>query len=382
MSRPNKAIYMLADGKHEIRTIEEPYTPQKAQSLVEVQYSAINPADTRHSYMNMSEYVAGYEYTGIVRDVGPESPFTVGQEIFGQSLPYDHRPNYLGAHQSFLLAEPLMAFKRPAHLDPITAVTLVVGSATTFDALFNVAGFGFPLASISGDGPKNEPILIWGGAGAVGQAAIQIAKAAGFSPIITTASPQNHEPLKKLGADEVFDYRSATVVKDIRAYLETSGKSLKTVFDTVCAGLGVFEGLTAEEEKALEDKYDQSSPGLSRQCCDPNVPAEELRLVSTLLVKKDPAWRFTLSVRVVEQVDFAVDAQDRTDEERKREENRIIEWQKRIERGMHWLAENHEKYWEAPRFRILKGVEEGLQGIRDVWNGKVSREKLVIDHRV
>jgi len=30
----------------------------------------------------------------------------------------------------------------------------------------------------------------------------------------------------------------------------------------------------------------------------------------------------------------------------------------------------------------LKGVEEGLQGIRDVWNGKVSREKLVIDHRV
>src|SRR6478736_8737085 len=107
MSHPNKAIYMLANGKHEIRTIEEPYIPQKAQSLVEVQYSAINPADTRHSYMDMSEYVAGYEYTGTVRAVGPESPFTVGQEIFGQSLPYDHRPNYLGAHQSFLLAEPL-----------------------------------------------------------------------------------------------------------------------------------------------------------------------------------------------------------------------------------------------------------------------------------
>jgi hypothetical protein len=275
-----------------------------------------------------------------------------------------------------------MAFERPAHLDPITAVTLVVGSATTFDALFNVAGYGFPLANITGDDPKNEPILIWGGAGAVGQAAIQIAKAAGFSPIITTASPQNHETLKKLGADEVFNYRSATVVQDIRTYLEKSGKSLKTVFDTVCAGLGVFEGLAPEEEKALEDKYDQSSPGLSRQCCDPNVPSEELRLVSSLLVKKDPTWKFTLSVRVVEQVDFAVESQDRSDEERKREENRIIEWQKRIERGFHWLVENHEQHWEAPRTRILKGVEEGLQGIRDVWNGKVSREKLVIDHRV
>ncbi|KAF5235725.1 hypothetical protein FANTH_11605 [Fusarium anthophilum] len=382
MSRSNKAIYMLAHGKHELRTIQEPYVPQKAQSFVEVQYSAINPADTRHSYANMSEYVAGYEYTGIVRQVGPESPFKIGQEIFGMSLPYDRRPNYLGAHQSFLLAEPLMAFERPAHLDPVTAVTLVVSSATTFDALFNMAGYGFPLAGITGDDPKNEPILIWGGAGAVGQAAIQIAKAAGFSPIITTASPQNHEVLKRLGADVVFNYRSANVVKDIRAYLERSEKSLKTVFDTIGAGLGVFEGLTPEEEKALEDKYDQSSPGLSRQCCDPNVPAEKLRLVSTLLVKKDPTWKFTLSVRVVEQFDFAVEAQDRSDEERKREENRIIEWQKRIEQGIHWLAENHEQYWETPRFRILKGVEEGIQGIRDVWNGKVSREKLVIDHRV
>ncbi|KAF4337759.1 hypothetical protein FBEOM_8356 [Fusarium beomiforme] len=382
MSRQNKAIYMLANGKHEIRTIEESYIPEKAQSLVEVQYSAINPADTRHSYMDMSEYVAGYEYTGTVREIGPDSPFKAGQEIFGLSLPYDHRPNYLGAHQSYLLAEPFMAFERPEHLDPITAVTLPAGAGTALDALFNVAGYGFPLAGITGDDPKDKPILIWGGAGAVGQAAIQISKAAGFAPIITTASPQNHEALKKLGANAVFDYRSATVVDDIRAYLKTSGKSLKTVFDTVCTGLGVFEGLTPEEEKALEAKYDQSSPGLSRQCCDPDVPSSELRLVSTLLVKKDPTWKFTLNIRTVEQLDFAVEEKVRSDEERKREEARIIEWQNRIEQGIHWLIENHQQYWEAPRTRVVKGVEEGLQGIRDVWNGKVSREKLVIDHRI
>ncbi|KAF9768990.1 hypothetical protein IL306_013655 [Fusarium sp. DS 682] len=373
---------MLAHGKHEIRTIQEPYVPEKAQSLVEVQYSAINPADTRHSYMDMSEYVAGYEYTGTVREVGPDSPFKVGQEIFGLSLPYDHRPNYLGAHQSFLLAEPFMAFERPGHLDPITAVTLLAGGGTALDALFNVAGYGFPLAGITGDDPRDEPILIWGGAGAVGQAAIQIAKAAGFSPIITTASPQNHDALKKLGANEAFDYRSPTVVDDIRAYLKASAKSLKTVFDTVCTGLGVFEGLTPEEEKAMEAKYDQSSPALSRQCCDPDVPSSELRLVSTLLVKKDPTWKFTLNIRTVEQLDFAVEEQVRNNEERKREEARVIEWQNRIEQGVHWLIENHQQYWEAPRTRVLKGVEEGLQGIRDVWNGKVSREKLVINHRV
>ncbi|KAF4449078.1 hypothetical protein F53441_7590 [Fusarium austroafricanum] len=382
MSRPNKAIFMLSHGKHEIRTIKEPYVPEKAQSLVEVHYSAINPADTRHSYMGMSDYVAGYEYTGTVQQVGPNSPFRVGQDIFGISVPYDHRPNYLGAHQSFLMTDPFMAFDRPEHLDPITAVTLLAGGGTSFDALVNVLGYGFPLAGIEGDDPKDVPILIWGGAGAVGQAAIQLAKAAGFSPIITTASPQNHDALRKIGADEVLDYRNPTVVQDIQALLRSSGKSLKTVFDTVATGLGVFEGLTPEQEKAMEEKYDQSSAGLSRQCCDPTVHSSELRLASTLVVKKDPTWKFALNMRVAGFLDIDPEAQSWSTEERKRQEAKVEEMQERIEQGVHWLIKNHEQYWEAPRTRIVEGVEEGLQGIQDVWNGKTSREKLVINHRV
>ncbi|KAM0238295.1 hypothetical protein ACHAP5_008760 [Fusarium lateritium] len=382
MSRPHKAIYMPSTGKFEIRTIKDPYVPKTAQSLVEVQYSAINPADTRHFYMNMVEYVAGYEFTGTVRHVGPDSPFKVGQDIFGISLPYDHRPNYLGAHQSFLLAEPLMAFERPSHLDPLTAVTLLAGAGTSIDALFNELGYGFPAADIEGDDPTDKPILIWGGSGAVGQAAIQLAKAAGFSPIIATASPQNHEALKKLGATEVFDYRSPSVVADIRASLRSSGKSLKTVFDAVASGLGIFDGLTAEEEKAVQDKYDQSSPGLARQCCDPDVPSDELRLTAVLPVTKDPTWSFCLNFRTVEFMDLGVDVKGRSDKERRVAEEKTKEAQRRIEQGLHWLIENHEQYWEAPRTKIVRGLDEGLQGISDVWNGKMSREKVVIDHRV
>ncbi|KAI6774469.1 hypothetical protein HG531_001318 [Fusarium graminearum] len=282
MDRPNKAIYMLSEGNHETRIIQEPYIPKSAQSLVDVQYSGINPADTRHMYMNMTNYVAGYEFTGTVKQVGPESPFKIGQDVFGISLMYDRRPNYLGAHQSFLLAEPLMTFLRPDHLDPITAVTLLAGGGTAMDGLFNVLGYGFSPADIPGDNPKDEPILIWGGAGSVGQAAIQLAKAAGFYPIITTASTQNHETLKGLGASHTFDYKSPTVTKDIRSLLESSGWLLKTVFDAVSTGLGVFEGLTQEQEKEIQDKYDQSSSGMARQCCDPKVPSSELRLTSVL----------------------------------------------------------------------------------------------------
>ena len=46
------------------------------------------------------------------------------------------------------------------------------------------------------------------GAGGVGTYAIQkLAKNAG-AYVITTASPRNHELVKKLGADEVIDYHT------------------------------------------------------------------------------------------------------------------------------------------------------------------------------
>ena len=143
MDRPNKSIYLYqtSDGNHEIRTIPEPYVPKDAQSLVDVQYSGINPADTRHVYMDMSNYVAGYEFAGTVKQVGPKSPFKIGQEIFGISIPYNNRPNYLGAHQSFLLAANFMTFARPDHLDPITAATLLAGGGTAMDGLLNVLIF-------------------------------------------------------------------------------------------------------------------------------------------------------------------------------------------------------------------------------------------------
>ncbi|KAJ4007637.1 hypothetical protein NW752_010303 [Fusarium irregulare] len=381
MDRPNKAIYLYqtSKGNHEIRTIQEPYVPKDAQSLVDVQYSGINPADTRHVYMDMSNYVAGYEFAGTVKQVGPKSPFKIGQEIFGISIPYNNRPNYLGAHQSFLLAENFMTFARPDHLDPITAATLLAGGGTAMDGLLNVLGYGFPPAGIPGDDPTNVPILIWGGAGGVGQAAVQLAKAAGFFPIITTASQQNHDVMKQLGASHVFNYKSPSVVQDIRNLLESKGWSLKTVFDAVSTGLGVFDGLTEEQEKAVQQKYNQSSSAMARQCCDPNIPDSELRLTSVLPVKMDPNYVFCLNFRPVEILDIGGEVTKDTKEE---EMTKWKEWQPRIEKCIEWLIENHEKHWQPPRTRVVKGVEEGLQGIRDVWQGKMSREKLVIDHRV
>lgn len=384
MERPNKAIYLEADGTHSIRTITEPYIPSGAQSLIEVKYSAINPADTRHAFMGMSEYVAGYEFGGRVLSCGPASPFKPGQTVFGFSIPYPKRPYHLGAHQDYCLAEPFLTRICPDDLPLLTAVTLPAAFQTSFDALFNVLGFGLPPAGLDGDNAKDVPILIWGGSSNLGQAAIRLAKAAGFSPILTTASPRNHDALRALGATHCFDYRDANVVDRIQKAMKSlpGNKKLSVAYDSVTAGLGVFEGLSEEEYQAVQSRYDQSSAGLARQCCDPSLSDSELRLSAVLPVDRDPNWRFCLTFRSIDTMDHAgiYDDTGLDDEQKRKEQEQTVKWGERTERGMEWILANHEKYWLNPSIKVVKGAEEGVKALEDVWKGRISGQKVVIEH--
>jgi NADPH:quinone reductase-like Zn-dependent oxidoreductase len=75
-------------------------------------------------------------------------------------------------------------------------------------------------------------ILIWGGASAVGQYAIQFAKLCGLR-VLTTASSKNFDLVKGLGVDEVFDYRDEGAVENIRA---ATGNALDIAIDTISEG--------------------------------------------------------------------------------------------------------------------------------------------------
>ncbi|KIJ41536.1 hypothetical protein M422DRAFT_172135, partial [Sphaerobolus stellatus SS14] len=76
-------------------------------------------------------------------------------------------------------------------------------------------------------------ILIWGGATATGQYAIQLAKLSGLR-VISTASPKNFEFLKSLGADEVFDYSDS---KTARKVSQLTGGRLKHAVDCISDGM-------------------------------------------------------------------------------------------------------------------------------------------------
>ena len=82
-----------------------------------------------------------------------------------------------------------------------------------------------------------KTLIVWGGATSVGSNAIQLGVAAGYE-VITTASPKNFEYVKKLGASQVFDYNSKTIIDELIAALKY--KTTAGVLD--CIGVkGAFE---------------------------------------------------------------------------------------------------------------------------------------------
>lgn len=62
---------------------------------------------------------------------------------------------------------------------------------------------------------KEEKVLIWGAGGAVGQYAVQYAASVGHT-VVATASPHSTASVLALGASSVLDYRSPTILADLR----------------------------------------------------------------------------------------------------------------------------------------------------------------------
>ncbi|EEU41314.1 uncharacterized protein NECHADRAFT_83257 [Fusarium vanettenii 77-13-4] len=232
MGTLNKAIYVGPDNGLSVRDILAEYEPGQNQALVQVHYSGVNPADVKHGVLlGLNDYVCGYEFSGEVLKAGPNFRYAVSEYIYGSK-----RVGFgseFGAHQGRLLVEGnTLIAKRPPSLPSHDAAAMSVVLRTAADALFNVMKIPFkPL--VDGEQGAQGGILIWGGGSAVGSAAIQLAKSAGLSPIITTASSRNHGALKSMGATHCFDYSDDDVVAKIQAVLDAQSQPLVYVFDTV-----------------------------------------------------------------------------------------------------------------------------------------------------
>ena len=123
----------------------------------------------------------------------------------------------------------------------VTAGELVVpapermpaAALATVPVAFTTAALAFDLAGLK----AGERVLIHAGAGGVGLAAIQLARAAG-AEVIATASGPKHAYLRSLGVSQIFDSRQTTYGKEI---LEaTGGAGVQVVLNSL-TGPGFIE---------------------------------------------------------------------------------------------------------------------------------------------
>ncbi|KAF2220583.1 quinone reductase [Elsinoe ampelina] len=253
MSGKHLAAVSLQKG--EPLTIQERETPTPGANeiLIEVKAVAINPVDYYQRDYGMppvSSYPAcfGSDAAGVVVKVGSAVPSSAPQPgtrvfAFASAFYQDGRPEY-GAFQQFALAQSECVVVLPEQLSFEQGASLPVAALTALTAYTTV---GIPLDTRHSAKDK-QAILVWGAAASVGTFAVQTAKILGFT-VYATASSKHHAYIKDLGADKIYDYHDADVVKQIVDDIEKDGVKLQTAHVVVTGGLEP----TLEVLKATKD---------------------------------------------------------------------------------------------------------------------------------
>nr|WP_221383206.1 hypothetical protein [Actinoplanes polyasparticus] len=150
--------------------------------------------------------------------------FAAGDRVLGHALGIERHHNRAaeGAFQHYVVLAEHMSTPIPAHVRFEQAADLPLALSTAASGLFDPSLLG--LARPGTPNPHTGTVLVWGGSTSVGSSAIQLAAIAGYD-VIATASPHNHEYVRKLGARAAFDYRNRTIVSDIVD--ELRGKRLR-----------------------------------------------------------------------------------------------------------------------------------------------------------
>lgn len=205
-----KAAVIRSYGPPEIVRIEEVPTPRTKDDevLVRIHATTVNSGETRIRGLRMPpgfgalarpmfgftkprKPIFGTEFAGVITEVGARvTKFKVGDPVFGfPGIEF-------GSHAEYrTMPENGRILRMPSGLSFEEGAALSWGGITALHFLRDQAKLS-----------AGETVLIVGASGSVGSAAVQIAKHLKALVTGVTSTP-NLDLVKKLGADEVIDYR-------------------------------------------------------------------------------------------------------------------------------------------------------------------------------
>jgi NADPH:quinone reductase-like Zn-dependent oxidoreductase len=206
----------------ELKEIEKPI-PKDNEILIKVYASTVNRTDCgilRASPFFLryftglyrpSNQIPGTEFAGEVEAIGKKvSTYKAGDKVFG----FD----WIGlrAHAEYMV------------ISQDKALTKMPEKISFEQAAASIEGAHYAYSSISRVGIKSDQkVLVYGASGAIGSAAVQIAKYLGAC-VTAVCNSKNVEIVKSLGADKVIDYTKEDFTKEDQKYnfiFDAVGKS-------------------------------------------------------------------------------------------------------------------------------------------------------------
>jgi len=194
-----KAIVVREFGEPDVMRVEEVPNPAPGpdQVLVRVRAVGVNPVDTyvrKGAYARRPKlpYTPGADAAGIVQAVGHGVVrFVPGQRVYITGTV----AGAYGACAELAVCDPAQAHPLPDSVSFEQGAAVGVPYGTAYRAIFQRA-----------EARPGESVLVHGGSGGVGTAAIQLARAAGMVVLATAGTERGLAHLAAMGAAHAFNH--------------------------------------------------------------------------------------------------------------------------------------------------------------------------------
>ena len=221
----NTAAWLVAEKARPLEVKSAEYTtPTEKEIVVKNGALGLNLVDFVRQDLGNALFpwvtypcILGSDVAGEVVEVGSGvKNLKVGDRVTGMAVGLKTNRPADAAFQAYTVLPAHMAAKLPGSMSYDDGAGFPLTISTAACGLYQKEYLNLHFPTSPASKKTGETVLIWGGSSGVGSNAIQMAVASGYE-VITTASPKNFDYVKSLGASEVFDYRSETVVDDIVA---------------------------------------------------------------------------------------------------------------------------------------------------------------------
>jgi NADPH2:quinone reductase len=211
-------VYSRQGDPSVLELVERPIPePGEGEIRVRVAVSGVNPTDWKSRSGSFGVTLAGatvpnQDGAGVVDEIGPGVDGLGAGDRVWLTLAADGRPAS-GTAQEYTVVPAERAFRLPDGADFELGASIGIPAVTAHRAL--TVAEGGPMR-LSPGALAGRTVLVAGGAGAVGNAAIQLARWAGANVIATVSSEEKGRLASAAGAHSVVDYKRADAADRIR----------------------------------------------------------------------------------------------------------------------------------------------------------------------